>query len=272
VTAAPPYLRASASCSVRAFGVVEATPQCVSALRKQPSPSGGPALTAGLLNHAEDQTVVAVAAVLNAIDAGRLQREAFTDWGVVAATCFQGRVPVAGSFEKYHRQGPLSVSPLIIPFMSLHSTSSMISLALGIHGPSVGVGGGSGEFVQALMTGLALQGEPDLPGVWMVGTGWDPELLPGTLADSPPPVCRAMALALVSEAGGAHGSSLRLVPAANALRPTQTQSITDLVRFLGDPAPADEARPWSCSVHGGYRLELTVRNVATCVAPHARSA
>jgi len=187
----------------------------------------------------------------------------------VAATCFQGRVPVAGSFEKYHRQGPLSVSPLIIPFMSLHSTSSMISLALRIHGPSVGVGGGSGEFAQALMTGLALQQEHALPGVWVVATGWDPEMLPAPTADTPPPVCRGLALALVPEAVGARGSSLRLVPAADERVPPQAPGFTDLVRFLADTALAGDARIWCGSVPGGHRLELTVQNAATALARSA---
>jgi hypothetical protein len=272
MTGSEPYRAALAGCSLLAFGVVEATPQNLSVLRKQPGPAGEPALTPGLLNHAEDQAVAAVAAVLNAIDAGRLYGQVWTDWGAVAATCFQGRVPVAASFERYRRQGPLSVSPLIVPFMSLHSTSSMISLALRMHGPSVGVGGGRGEYIQALMTGMALQQEHGLPGVWVVATGWDPEMLPEPKSDTAGPICRALALALVPQQIGARGSTLRLLAAAEAGAPAVAASFTDLVRFLADAASADEARVWCCSVDGGHRLELTVQTAGTAVEPLAKSA
>ena len=209
-----------------------------------------------------------MAAVLNAIDAGGLKGHRFTDWGVVSATCFQGRVPLAGSLEKYRRLGPLSVSPLIIPFMSLHSTSSMISLALRVHGPCVGVGGGDGEFVQALMTGIALQQEQDLPGVWVVATGWEPEMLPTSQPDGPLPVCRAAALALLPEKAAAAGSGLRLVPAAE--NNPGVPRFTELVRFLSNAATT--GGQWQCPVGGGYRLELRVNDAATRKIPLAKSA
>jgi hypothetical protein len=221
-----------------------------------------------LLNHAEDQTIAAVAAVLNAIDTEHLRGLAFTDWAVVAATCFQGRVPLAASFDKFRRQGPLSVSPLIVPFMSLHSTSSMISLALRIHGPSVGVGGGNGEFVQALTTGLAMLQERTVPGVWVVATGWDPEMLLQPDEDAPPPVCWAAALALVAETASAYASSLRLVPDAHSRNDASVPRLTDLVQFLRGVATAGRARRWSCPLDGNYRLELTLHDMT----PLAKSA
>jgi hypothetical protein len=261
VTGFPQHPPTHLTCSVRAFGVVEATPQTLSVLRKQPGPPGGPVPPASLLNHADDQTVAALAAVLNAIQMGRFQPDEFTDWAVVAAPRFAGRVAVAGSLEKYRRLGPLSVSPILIPFISLHSPSSLISLALRIHGPSFGVGGGSGEFVQALLTGLALQQQRDVPGVWVVVAGWDPEMVPEPeRVEGQRPVCRAAALALLPEAAGAQGSHMRLVPVVETeTEPSNVPSLPSLVRFLGGAETSNPTRRWSCPVNGGYKLELTVR-------------
>jgi hypothetical protein len=260
VTGFPPHLRASTACSLRAFGVVEATAPSLAALRKQPGPAGSLPMPANLLNHAEDQTVAAMAAVLNAIDSGGLHREPFTDWAVVAAACFAGRVPMAAYLDKFRRLGPLSVSPTIIPFMSLHSTSSLISLALRIHGPALGVGGGSGEFAQALLTGLAVQQQDGVPGVWVVMTGWDPEPIPsGGAAPAQTPVCRAAVLALRSAAAGADCSYVRLVPAAESdSRGHVAPTLTALVRFLADVSTG-QAGSWSYPVDGGWSLELQVK-------------
>jgi hypothetical protein len=264
------HFGARATCVVRAAGVVEVTAEGLSALRQQPGPQDGLPVPASLLNHAEDQSVVALAAVLRAIDEGRLHGQSFADWAVVASPRFAGRVGVAAAVERFHQLGPLSVSPLIIPFMSLHAVSSMISLALHIQGPSVGVGGGNGEFGQALMTGLALLHDDYLPGVWAVVSGWDPEMVPEPDAAAvPPPVCRAAALALVPDAAGAAGACLRLAPRTDVdARGTTAPGLPDLVRFLAG-MPAGQLGSWRFPISGGFDLELTV---TAATVPLARSA
>ena len=264
----------SSTCELRAFGVVEATAEDVAELRKQPGPSGGLSPPANLLNHAEDQTVVALAAVLCAIHDGGLTGQSFTDWAVVGAPRFPGRVSFASSMEKFRRQSALSVSPLIIPFQSLHAVSSMISLALRIHGPSLGVGGGFDGLTQALLLGLSLRQAQDVGGVWVVVTGWDPEALPvHEEANTTRPVCRAAALALFPEAAGASGSRFRTV-----LRPEsgtveqESPNLPGLVRFLGGASNTGQPRSWNCPLNGNFDLELTVAGQSTEIASFARSA
>ncbi len=264
-----PHSGNNSSCTLRTFGVVEASADALAALRKEPGPPGGLALPPNLLNHADDQTVAAVAAVLRAIHDGGLSEQAFTDWAVVGAPRFPGRRSFAVSLDKFRQQGPLSVSPLIIPFQSLHALSSMISLALHIHGPSLGVGGGIGGIRQALLLGLSLAAEQDAAGVWVVVTGWDPEAIPrANETDGRQPVCRAAALALLPQAVGAFGSRLRLVP-----RATTEQSLPglpDLVRFLAGESRTN--RSWNCPLDAACNLELTLAERGAYLAPLARSA
>jgi hypothetical protein len=247
--------RANASCSVGAFGVVRATPKDVADLRKNPGPEYAGAIPVSLLNHSDEQAVTALSAVLHAVHDFGLAGQSFTDWTVVAAPRFAGRVFIAGSFDRYRRLGPLSVSPIIIPFYSQHAVSSMISMALRIHGPSVGAGAGYNGFVQALLVGLALRQENDSPGVWVVATGWDPELVPDAAEDAPTPVCHAAALALLPDEAGAHGSCLRLVPRAAARAERDEPTLSELVRFMAGETDG-RTRSWSCPAGGEWELQL----------------
>jgi hypothetical protein len=225
-----------------------------------------------LLNHADDQTVLAVSAVLNAIADFGLDGEEFKDWGVVGAPRFPGRLFFANALNKFARSGPLGVSPVIVPYLSLHAISSMISLALGIHGPAVGVGGGTDGFVQALFMGLALQQEQDLPGVWVVATAWDPEpFSEGSGEGAPQPVCQALALALRPGAAGIQGGpGLRMIPRVSATAENgDAPSFPSLVRLLSTASETGLARSWSCALPGDHALELTLPNVLAGLAKSA---
>jgi hypothetical protein len=264
----------STGCALRAYGVVQATAETLPILRKKPGSTGGAPTPANLLNHADDQTVVAVAAVLRAIDEFQLQRLPFADWGVVSSPRFAGRLTCAAALDKFHRLGPLSVSPVLIPFLSLHAVSSMISLALRIHGPAFGVGGGNEGYVQALLMGLALQQQENLPGVWVVMTGWHPEpVVECGAASVAKPVCQAVALALMPDVAAAHGPSLRLVPAAGCDAGGRgSPSLPDLVQFLSSASAVHESRTWSCPLPGDCRVELEVGNIGQEALWLARSA
>jgi len=266
--------RGITSCALRAYGIVQATAETLPALRKHPGSPDGVAMPANLLNHVDDQTVVALAAVLRAIDSFQLKKQDFRKWGVVGSPRFAGRRSFNVSLDKFQRQGPLSVSPLVIPFLSLHAVSSLISLALHIHGPAIGVGGGDGEFVQALLMGLALQQQQELPGVWVVATGWNPDPVAecGASAEAQP-VCQAAALALLPHGADAPGPRLRLVPTDGhdaALR--GPPSLPDLMQFLSSASTTNAARTWCCPLPGNCRLELEAGMVVQDVSLLARSA
>jgi hypothetical protein len=265
---------AYASCALRAYGVVQATAETLPALRKHPGPADSLAMPANLLNHADDQTVVALAAVLRAIDNFQLEKQDLRNWGVVGSPRFAGRQSFNASLDRFQRQGPLSVSPLVIPFLSLHAVSSLISLALHIHGPAIGVGGGDGEFVQALLMGLALQQHQALPGVWVVATGWNPNPVAecGASAEAKP-VCQAAAFALLPHGAAAHGPRLRLVPTAGPDVPLrESPSLSDLIQFLSSASTTNVARTWCCPLPGDCRLELEVGIVGQEISLLARSA
>jgi hypothetical protein len=240
VTGPVPHTAESCSCSLRGLGVVRATPETLPTLRKQPGPLSGLTLPANLLNHADDQTVVGVSAVLHAIVDSHLPATGFQNWGVVGSPRFPGRIFFDNSLEKFGRLGPLSVSPLIVPFLSLHALSSMVSLALRIHGPAVGAGGGCDGFVQALFTGLAMQQEQELPGVWVVMTCWDPEpFSASTSTVETQPVCLGTALALQPAAAGSrHSPGLHIVPAseqgagASGSLPRRIRRVRGVVHWL----------------------------------------
>jgi hypothetical protein len=262
------------TCALRAFGVARATSEAVPALRKQPGPPPGRTLPGNLLHHADDQTVVAVSAVLNAIDEFGLQGEDFKDWGVVGAPHFPGRQFFANALNKFARTGALGVSPIIVPFLSLHAVSSMISLALRIHGPAIGVGGGSDSFSQALLMGLSLQQEHDLPGVWVVTTGYDPEPFADSSADAPPPVCQAAALALLPARAGANGTGgLRLVASGEATASIgPSTNLSDLMRILSTASAPGQSRSLRCVLPGDHTLELTATAPQAGISLLAKSA
>src|SRR5262249_40164854 len=123
-------------CGLISFASVQALPAQIPALRRKPHPQIS--VTPGLLKYADEQAVIAVAAVLQAIQDFELHGRNFTDWGVVAAPRFLGREACAASLDKFMVQGALGVSPLLVAYQSLHAVAGSISLALRIQGPNMG--------------------------------------------------------------------------------------------------------------------------------------
>jgi len=161
-------------------------------------------LPANTLKNADDQTVVGLSATLKAIEKCGRAADAFGDWGVIAAPRTPGRAATAASVARYEADGAWSVSPHIIPHCSLHSLAGTISQALKITGPNLGIAGMPGREAELFFAADAMLCEGNLPGLWLVMTGWDPEPLPG--AGSQEPICRAVALALQTGNSVAGGS------------------------------------------------------------------
>lgn len=260
VAPAPPT--SGSGCELAAFGIVEATPDQLPTLRQNPRPGLGRPLPDNVLKYADDQTVVALAAVLQAVQADHLEEADFTSWAVVAAPRFLGRVAFAAAMDKFHGQGARKVSPLIIPFLSLHVVSGTVSLALQSHGPALGVGGGEGSLEEALLASLAVAAEHHPPGVWVVLSEWDPEAVADDQGQpAHPSLCRAVALAFVPTPTQ-RGLSLRWSPpATNNLLPSPpacpAPTLAGLAAFLagrGGPTPVDR---WLCPLSDGGWLELT---------------
>src|SRR5262249_52171926 len=78
--------------------------------------------------------------------------------------------------------------------------SGTVSVALGIHGPNFGVGGGPHAVAEGLVTGLSVLSENRLPGVWMIFTEMDPEpVCDASVKVTNAPVVHAVALAIERE-------------------------------------------------------------------------
>lgn len=216
---APPVATA-VSFAVAATGVVRAGVEQLRGLRTNPGPVAGQPLPANFLKHADDQTVAGLAAVLQAAQADTLAGEDFSAWGVVAAPRFLARAAVARALERFATEGAWGVSPHLIPHLSLHSVSGTVSQALRIHGPNFGAGGGPHGAAKAMLAAAAMLADPQLPGLWLVLTGWNREPLddprqPGTNGHACSlPMCSAVALALKPEPPGWDRACLSVEPGA----------------------------------------------------------
>ena len=207
-----------------AYGTARATAEDIPALRVMPAPVADEPFPSGLLKHSDEQTVVGLAAVLQAIRDHSLAGQSFREWGVLAAPRFLGRATLASALQRFALEGAWGVSPHLIPHRSLHSVSGTVSQALGIRGPNFGVGGGPLSVAEVMLTGAALLAEHRVPGVWLVISGWHPEpvldRLGGALANGhhAPTVCKAVALALTARLGARPGYRLHVSPEAEPVR------------------------------------------------------
>jgi hypothetical protein len=192
-----------------AHGLAQADADALPGLRRQFT--NRETLPANLTKHFDEQTLVALAAVGRAISDFRLPAERFRDWGVLAAPRFIGRVAMASSLKHFAAQGVWGISPHLVPHRSLHSLPGTLSVALKMHGPNLGIGGGPGGEAEAILTAATLLTDDRLPGLWLTLTGWDPEFAPDpdSLA-SPGSVCRGIALALLAARSEWQGPRLRV--------------------------------------------------------------
>lgn len=253
--------------AVEAYGAVKVAVEEIAALRKDPGPLGGRTIPPSLLKHADHQTVLALAAVLRAVDAFGWHDRSFHDWGLIAAPRFLGRILVAASMDRFQKRGVPSMSPLIIPTLSLHAVAGSLSLALKTHGFNYGVGGGHGHLAEALLTGLAARDDNGVAGVWVVATQFSPEPIPDTAGHSlTPSFGFGVALALTSSPPSRSRWNLRIVPTSaasvgsgderdvNGIEPPSGQ--VALTEFLTAPVSTTRPRRWYCPLPGGGALEL----------------
>jgi hypothetical protein len=180
-------------------------------LRKHPGALLGDALPAGVLKHADEQAVAALAAVYQAIRDHGLPVTGYQHWGVLAAPRFLGRCTLASALQKFLAEGAWGVSPHLIPHHSIHSISGLISQTLKIHGPNFGIAGDPNGTVEPLLLASALLERMALPGVWLVLTGLQTEVPPEPGGGLPPGACcLALALALIPPRSPSKGIRLHV--------------------------------------------------------------
>ncbi len=198
-------------CDVTSFAMSRFSYDDVNALRKQSDTLPG-ALGNSVLRHSDEQTLTALVAVRDAVARLENAPHDFDQWGVVFSTRYLGRSAFAQALNKFSVDGPWNVSVQVVPNRSLHSPASMVGLALGCHGPCVGVGGGLDGETDAWLTATSLLDQQSLPGIWLIFAGWEPDKridIEGTpLTDTN---CTALALALQPSLAGPRMATLRLV-------------------------------------------------------------
>ncbi|MEI6255389.1 MAG: hypothetical protein WCQ77_01970 [Planctomycetota bacterium] len=227
----------TAACGLSSHALVAATLTEIPALRDRPVPQGCPPLPPRFLRHCDEQTVVGIWAVLEAIAAYPEPRPSFSGYGVVAAPCQAGRIATAQSLVLARAGGGVNVSPHIVPQCSLHSLAGAVSVGLSMHGPNIGISGGQyavseGLFasLSLLLSGPAATGKI-LPGIWLVMTAWDrepaldatgrPLTAPAERHAATEPTCRGIAVALTPDVTAASlRISLHLPAAIRAARLT----------------------------------------------------
>jgi hypothetical protein len=276
---------ASAACGVGSHALVDATLAEIPGLRDGSVPEGISPLPPRFLRHCDEQTVVGMRAVLAAIAAHPEPRSAFTDYGVVAATCQSGRIATAQSLAMLRTAGGVAVSPHIVPQCSLHSVAGAVSVAMGMHGPNIGVSGGQHAVSEGLFTAISLlAADASLPGVWLVISGWTQEPRLDAVGKPTPssdgtagagPICRALALALTSDAhAGANDGprrqlTLHLPTAVRIARPaTRDRTAADEILAFARALDAGSAASWSHACPWGADMRLAPR-AATTDASHS---
>ena len=249
------------TCGIAAVGVVEATVASLPALREAPGRPGGRQIPHRFLRYAEDQSVVALAAVLKAFDEHRPPQICCDDWGVLGAPRFHGRMAGSTVLHKYMQGGPATTSPHAIPQLSLHAVASAVSVALGMRGLNLGIGGGPEVLSEALAGAMSFLAQWQMPGLWLVCTEWNPEPIPDSRgANSIESICRGVALALVPSTG--HDLSMRLTPGeperdeVHSTPKDTTLQLAELAHWLTSDPGWSQSVGWSHDLPWGGRVEM----------------
>jgi hypothetical protein len=246
------------SCGLASWGVVRIPWQDILRWRKDPGPAEG--LTAiNQLKLADEQTILAMAAVLQACQRVGWAPTGFAEWGVLAAPRYLGRARVAQIISRFKKLSVRGVSPLAIPTLSQHAVAGTICLILGCHGPNFGLGGTRSAVSEMLLNSLGVLAGHSCPGVWAIMTAWDPEPIPdGTGQLVTPATGIGIALALTAQPAS---GELRLVRPGLCERETSARlSVLDFADFLEQSEQRDA---WRCPVLEDGYLQVSVPPLAT---------
>jgi hypothetical protein len=237
-------------------------------LRQQPSTFQGASPPTSFLKHADEQTVAGLAVVSRAVEEHHLGNADFSQWGVIAAPRFLGRAALAVALARFAAEGAWGISPHLIPHRSLHSLSGTVSQALKIHGPNYGVGGGSDGAAEALLAGSAMLADGQVPGLWLILTGFDPELEPNDPTDGNVPLpnvdCVAAALALIPATAASAGPLLSISGCGAGTADTRQWpwfNLEDFADVLGNGTASGQ---WRLRCGGWLRWEPVEAAVEIC--------
>jgi len=195
---------------ISGWATARASSNQLAVFRKNPGLPSDKTFSPGSLKNSDDQTVLALATICQAIVSMHRSTASYQDWGVVAAANLFGRSGTFQGLLNFRKEGAWGVSPHIIPHHGLHAVSGTISQALQIHGPNFGIGGGPKAAAEAFLVAATLLSDNTLPGLWVVLSGHEPECLPNMekVGNLPASTCLAAALALESPDGASATSSL----------------------------------------------------------------
>lgn len=258
----------TAGCRITTHALVKARLSDMGTLRNRPVPEGVPPLPPRFLRHADEHTVVGMHAVLMALSElpsaesiPPLSRHA-----VIAAPCQAGRIATAQALAGLDTSGPSAIKPHIVPQCSMHSVAGAVSVALGTHGPHLGVGGGPDALAEGflvVMSLLASGGDPQCEAAWLIATEWDIEpALDSQGIPTSDPSCRAIAMLLepAATAGDVDQSgSLTLAVRRTRPRPTGVRTLVtpctlaNLAGVLGGGSDG----PVTLTCLGGFEVEVT---------------
>ncbi len=135
----------------------------------------------------------------------------YSEWGVLAAPNLLGRLCTMQSLLSFRKDGAWGISPHLIPHNSLHAVSGTISQALHLHGPNFGVSGGPKAVTEAFLAAATMVSENNVPGLWVVLSGHEPECIPGAEHPVHPSSTGCLAAALALEHASSPKTPLQLV-------------------------------------------------------------
>jgi hypothetical protein len=261
------------SLSLSGWGTARADLASIPAMRKS-LPSWAPEGTPGhFLKHADEQTVLAVAAVDQAIRSCGSDPAHFQNWAIIAAPRFIGRLAGTATLDRFARGGGPAISPHVIPQHSLHSISGALSILLASRQPNFGVGGAGDSLAEGLLAALTFPA-PLCIGAWFVATSWDPEPQINELGNcTNTPVGYAVALALESAATAQACGRLRLnahsAPLASLSTHQQPESAAGLCRSLAGLVPGGPAASFAWRLPCGAEIVLEAREMVASLAAAA---
>jgi hypothetical protein len=259
---------------VRGHGFCRMTRTEAAGIRRHPEaqPRPCPSLQSSVVRHSDDQTIVALSAVYKAVSQMEGCRDGeFDGWGILVASRFLGRSTLIEALNRFLAEGVWGVSPHLIPHYALHSPAGTLSVALGLRGPNLGIGGGVGAGFEGLLAALSWLTSGVVPGLWLVQSAWSPEFVPDQQGE---PMgncaCRALAMALVHSPLPSPGRfGLRLVTSRDrqAQRSLSIDEVGELLeRRSAIPSPhfnsrargRSTARAVACDAAGRTRIELVL--------------